>query len=318
LKGSSVRHGVLLVDKPSGPTSHDVVEMARHALGIRAVGHMGTLDPLADGLLLLGVGEGTKLMQFLGDLDKTYECTARLGARSSTYDAMGTIEPVADPSALTLEQIEQAAARFRGAIEQRPPSFSAVKVAGQPLYRYARRGEEVEARPRKVRVHSLEVAAFRPPDLELLLRVSGGTYVRSIVHDLGEVLGVGAYVARLRRTAVGPFRVDDAATITPEGAFAGDLDRAWRTLAEALGHWPRARVPDEWLGAVKNGATIAATGLEVSGAPLEADRLFALLDGRDRLLAVARCLVSRGEGTVVGGVRRGDFVLKPVRGFQDD
>jgi len=313
-----VRHGVLLVDKPSGPTSHDIVEFARHALGIREIGHMGTLDPLAIGLLLLGVGEGTKLMQFLLDLDKTYECTARLGARSSTYDAMGRVEPVADPSGVTIAQIEDVLGRFRGTIEQKPPSFSAIKVAGRPLYRYARKGEEVESRSRRVRVHSLEIVAWHPPDLALLLRVSGGTYVRSIVHDLGEALGVGAYVSRLRRTAVGPFNVSDAVGIGPDGAFAGDLDKAGRSLADALGHWPRVRVPDNLIAPVKNGAMIAATGLEVSPPPFEADRLYALLDGGNRLLAVVRCLVNRGEGVGFGGGRRGEFVLKPVRGFQDE
>lgn len=314
-----MNNGILLVDKPSGPTSHDVVEIARHALGIRRIGHMGTLDPLASGLLLLGIGEGTKLTPFLSDLDKAYECVARLGARSTTHDAMGTIEAEADPSGLDREQIEEAASRFRGTIEQRPPAFSAIKVAGRPMYDYARRGEAVELRPRRVHVHSLDVVAYNPPDLEMRLCVSSGTYVRSIVHDLGEALGVGGYVIQLRRTRIGPFDVADTVGVTADGAITGELEKAWRSLARALGHWTRVRLPDALVGAVRNGGAIAAAGLEVSQPPLEADHLYALLDGRDRLLAVARCLVSRGDMPVFGSRgERGELVLKPVRGFNDD
>jgi tRNA pseudouridine55 synthase len=313
-----LRHGIILVDKPSGPTSHDIVEIARHCLGIRQIGHTGTLDPLATGLLILGVGEGTKLTPFLSDLDKTYECTARLGARSSTYDAMGAIEPVADPTRLNPDQIEAAAAHFRGSIEQKPPVFSAIKVAGQPLYRYARRGEEVELQPRRVRVYALDVVSFHPPDLELRMNVSSGTYVRSIVHDMGAALGVGAYVTQLRRTAIGPFDVADAASLSAH-VTADALEKGWRSLAQALGHWTSVRVPDSLIAAVRNGGTIAATGLDVSQPPLVPDHLYALLDSGDRLLAVARCLVSRGEAAVAGGGGgRGEYLLKPVRGFREE
>jgi tRNA pseudouridine55 synthase len=315
-----VRHGILLVDKPSGPTSHDIVEMARHALGIRQIGHMGTLDPLATGLLLLGIGEGTKLQPFLAELDKTYECVARLGARSSTYDAMGTIETVAEPAGLERTVIEEAVGRFRGTIEQAPPPFSAVKVAGRPLYSYARRGEKVESRPRRVRVFSIDIVAWKAPDLELRMRVSSGTYVRSIVHEIGESLRVGAYVSQLRRTAVGLFDVADAVTLATGVTTPDDWEKGWRSLAEALNHWDWVRVPEALAGAAQNGATIGATGLATSRSPFEADRLYRLLDGGgDRLLAVARCLVSRGAAAVQGpGGGRGEFILKPVRVFHDE
>jgi len=317
-----VRHGILLVDKPSGPTSHDVVEIARHALGIRQIGHMGTLDPLATGLLLLGVGEGTKLTPFLSDLDKTYECTMRLGARSTTYDAMGAIEVVADSDALAAldrGRIEQAASRFRGAIEQQPPSFSAIKVAGRPMYDYARRGEEVELRPRRVRVYSLDIVTYSPPDVEMHMRVSSGTYVRSIVHDLGEALGVGGYVTRLRRTTVGPFNISDAVDVAAAGTGAGAFETGWRSLAQALAHWTWVGVPGALIGPIRNGGAIAAAGLAISKSALEADRLYALLDPDDRLIAVARCLVNRGDMTVFGNTTgRGELVLKPVRGFHEE
>jgi len=343
-----VRHGTILVDKPSGPTSHDIVEIVRHALGVRQVGHMGTLDPLATGLLLVGVGEATKLTPFLSGLDKTYECTARLGARSSTYDAMGTIETVADPVEVDRERIEEALEGFRGSIEQAPPPFSAVKVKGQPMYKYARRGEKVEPKPRRVRVHRFEIVNYAPPDLEIHLRVSSGTYVRSLVHDLGEKLDVGAYVSRLRRTAIGSFSVADAIAVhrleacateklgleafateklglearaTGDGVTADDFGKAWRSLAESLGHLASVRVPEELVGAVCNGGIIAARGLDsphAKPAPPQPDDLCALLDDRRRLLAVARCLVSRGDVAVHGSAaQRGDLVFKPVRVFTE-
>jgi tRNA pseudouridine55 synthase len=328
---------MVLVDKPVGPTSHDVVEILRHALGTRQVGHMGTLDPLATGLLLMGVGEGTKLTQFLLEMDKRYECTARLGARSTTYDSMGAIEEVADPSGLAREQVEAALERFRGAFEQRPPSFSAIKVQGRPLYDYARKGEEVERKPRRVRVHELTLWRFEPPEIELRMHVSSGTYVRSIVHDLGEALGVGAYVTQLRRTSVGPFDVRDALRITPEGAVEAvetlqgteggeggekvegktGIKQCFLTLAQALGHWRQLRVPDALLEAVRNGGTIAAGSLEYDPPALISDHQYALVDDAGRLVAVARCLVTHGDQKVFGNAGRGDLVLKPLRIFHD-
>ena len=313
-----MRHGILLVDKPCGPTSHDVVERVRHALGIKKVGHMGTLDPLATGLLLLGVGEGTKLTPFLSGLDKTYRCTARLGARSSTYDAMGEIESVGNPGDLGRERIEEALRAFRGTIEQLPPPFSAIKVKGRPLYKYARAGEEVERQARRVRIDALEIGDWSPPDLRLLMRVGSGTYVRSVVHDLGEALEVGAYVTELRRTAVGEFKVEEAIAVTVGGTFVAEIEKGMRTLAEGLSHMPQARVPDSLVAAVRAGGAIVADRLDPRPA-LEAHDQCALVDGEGRLLAVARTIVNRGEMKVpFGETRRGDRLLKPIRVFHNE
>lgn len=313
-------HGILLIDKPAGPTSHDVVEVVRHAFGIRKVGHMGTLDPLATGLLLIGIGEGTKLTPFLSGLDKTYTCTARLGARSSTYDSMGEIEDIGDPGCVERGRIEATLGDFRGTIEQLPPPFSAVKVKGRPLYKYARKGEAVERKSRRVRVEALEMVAWTPPDLALRMRVGSGTYVRSIVHDLGEKLGVGAHVTRLRRTAIGAFCVEDAVAVSVDGAIEGDAERAMRTLADGLAHMARVNVSEPHAAAVRSGNSVVAERLNPPPpASLGPDEICALVDGDGHLLAVARCVAGREPVQLpTGEARRGDRILKPVRVFHDE
>lgn len=213
--------GILLIDKPAGPTSHDVVERVRTALGTRRVGHAGTLDPPASGLLVLGVGKALKLLEFMEGHDKEYEFTVLFGRATDTDDATGRTLREADASALARGAVESALARFRGEIDQVPPRYSAVKVGGKRLHEEARKGREVAAPARKVTVHLLELHAWEPPRAEMRLVCSKGTYVRAIARDLGEALGVGACVERLRRTVSGPFRVADAAA--PEGDLSAVL-----------------------------------------------------------------------------------------------
>jgi tRNA pseudouridine55 synthase len=194
--------GILLVDKPKGKTSHDVVEEVRRGRGERRVGHAGTLDPLATGLLVLGLGKALRLLEFLQDHDKTYEFEVELGVLTETDDAEGArvdTRPVPSRDAL-----EGAAARLVGEIVQKPPRYSAVKVAGRKLYEYARAGREVEAPERRVRIHELALLSYEPPRARFRLRGSKGVYVRAVARDLG------GHVAELRRTASGPFRVEDA------------------------------------------------------------------------------------------------------------
>ncbi len=215
--------GLLLVDKPSGPTSHDIVDRVRKALGIRAVGHAGTLDPFASGLLILGIGKGTKALTALVGLDKTYEIEARLGARTDTFDREGAVmtdtRPITPPTEATIEAALQ---RFRGPIKQKAPLYSAIKRGGKKLYELARAGTATEAmRPeRDVTVYELTLKEFAWPRLVFVARVSSGTYIRSLVDDLGNALGVGGYVQELRRTRIGTHMVDDAANgegMTREG-----------------------------------------------------------------------------------------------------
>ncbi|MGH2540858.1 MAG: tRNA pseudouridine(55) synthase TruB [Actinomycetota bacterium] len=201
--------GLMLVDKPSGVTSHDVVDMVRRSLRTRKVGHAGTLDPMATGLLILGVGRATRLLRYLGDLSKSYAATGRLGEETDTLDADGQIVRSASVD-VSRAEIEDACAALVGDSLQTPPAYSAVKVGGRKLYEAARKGDALEAPARPIRVDAFEVSAFDGRDVEVRITCSGGTYVRVLVADVGRSLGCGAHLVRLRRTAIGPFRVEDA------------------------------------------------------------------------------------------------------------
>ena len=208
-----------LVAKPAGPTSHDVVDIARRALRQSRVGHLGTLDPFAEGLLVLVVGRATRLAPYAAGWRKTYEGVIRLGCTTTTDDRTGAVTATSDAwRRLDLETIRSAAAGLTGEIEQTPPAFSAVKVGGVRAYRKARRGEAVALAPRRVTVFELTATGWAGPDLAFHATVSGGTYLRSLARDLGERLGCGGHLAELRRTAVGPFRLEDAVparSVTP-------------------------------------------------------------------------------------------------------
>jgi tRNA pseudouridine55 synthase len=232
-------NAVLLVDKPAGPTSFDVVARVRRAFGRRAkVGHAGTLDPFATGLLLVLAGRATRLAPYLVGLDKRYLATLALGARSDSGDRDGDIEDTGAPIP-EREAFEACARAFTGAIEQVPPATSAIKVGGRRSYELARSGQAVELPPRRVMIHRLDVVAFDRDAATAVLDVicSKGTYVRALARDLGEAAGCGAYCRDLRRTAIGAFAVDDAGT--PDAVAATPSDPRWcRTPAAALGHLP--------------------------------------------------------------------------------
>lgn len=205
--------GLLLIDKPSGPTSHDIVDQVRRALGIRAVGHAGTLDPFASGLLILGVGKGTKALTALVGCDKTYEIEAHLGRSTDTFDREGVDTGKSfEDEPPTLEQVEAALTLFRGVIEQKAPLYSAIKRQGKKLYELARAGTATEEmRPtRTVTIHELTLLEYTWPTLTLRARVSSGTYIRSLVDDIGRTLHTGAFVQELRRTKIGEFDVRKA------------------------------------------------------------------------------------------------------------
>lgn len=208
--------GLVVVDKPSGMTSHDVVSRGRRLLGTRKVGHAGTLDPMATGVLVLGVGRATRLLGHLTLTDKAYDATIRLGASTTTDDAEGEVTATADTSGLDPADVERALERFVGDIEQVPTSVSAVKVEGKRAYQRVREGEEVRLDARPVTVHELTLHEQRPGErfeLDVSLRCSSGTYVRAIARDLGAALRVGGHLTALRRTAVGPFGLDRARTL---------------------------------------------------------------------------------------------------------
>ncbi len=209
--------GLLVVDKPAGPTSHDVVLDIRRLSGEKRIGHAGTLDPAATGVLLLLIGKATKLSErFLSD-DKTYSGTIRFGKTTDTLDAAGKTVDQRGAAGLTLEDVEKAAMSFVGDIKQIPPMVSAVKVNGQPLYKAARRGHVIDVPPRQVTVRSLTINGWRSGELaeaDFTIECSKGTYVRSIARDLGEKVGRGAHLSSLRRTRSGSFSVDDAVSLS--------------------------------------------------------------------------------------------------------
>jgi tRNA pseudouridine55 synthase len=202
---------LLLLDKPEGLTSHDVVERARRATGLARIGHSGTLDPMATGLLLLCAGNAARLQGFFTLMDKSYEGVIRFGRATATYDREGeTVGPERDASGVAAAAIEAAAAAFRGEFLQAPPPYSAKKVGGRKFYEMARRGESVPSVPKKVRVERLEFGEPKDGAVAFSISCSSGTYIRSIANELGQKLGCGAHLAALRRTRIGTFQVDDA------------------------------------------------------------------------------------------------------------
>lgn len=210
--------GILNVDKPEGMTSHDVVYRVRRLSGTKRVGHAGTLDPLATGVLIVCLGRATRMVEYLMGQLKTYETTIRLGQNTNTYDAEGEIVQERPIPPLPHDTLETFLAPFRGSIQQHPPAYSAIKQAGKPLYKLARQGLEVETKPRTITIYALETLEIALPVIRLRVVCSAGTYIRSLAHDLGQVIGCGGHVAALRRTAVGNFTTTQAApldTLTP-------------------------------------------------------------------------------------------------------
>ncbi len=221
-------NGLLLVDKPSGLTSHDVVDRIRRAAGMRRIGHTGTLDPAATGLLVLCLGAATRLSEHLTGLDKVYEGSMRFGVVTDSYDLDGTVLATNEVPALTLDAIQETCNRFIGDIRQVPPMVSAVKVGGERLYKRARHGETVEREARPVTVREFEVLEYTPPDASIRVRCTRGTYVRSLCHDVGEAIGCGAVLASLRRTFVGNFALEHA---LPVDAFTNREEVSNRLLS---------------------------------------------------------------------------------------
>jgi tRNA pseudouridine55 synthase len=243
--------GILLVDKPPGITSHDVVDIERRALGTRKIGHAGTLDPMATGLLVLGVGRATRLLRYLGDLPKTYQGTGRLGEETDTLDADGVVVRTA-PVHASREDVAGACRAMVGERLQAPPAYSAVKVGGRKLYDAARAGEAVQAPARRIRVDAFDVTEFDGSGFGFVVTCSGGTYVRVLVADVGSALGCGAHLARLRRTAIGPFRVADA---RPPGE-AGPLP-----IERAVAHLPRLVLGPEEARVASSGSVLGPEGI---------------------------------------------------------
>ena len=231
-------NGFVVIDKPAGITSHDVVSRVRRILGTRKVGHTGTLDPFATGVLPVAVNDGTKAIPFLDEGSKTYEALLCLGVATDTLDMTGTILSETDPSSITREKLISCLTDFTGAISQIPPMYSAIKQNGQPLYKLARRGVEVERKARDVEIYSLELLSFDLPHASIRVVCSRGTYVRSLADDIGRQLGCGAALQELRRTASGPFHIENAVTLTDfeTAAVEGRAEALSLSLMTVLDH----------------------------------------------------------------------------------
>jgi len=259
--GEETVDGLVVVDKPGGWTSHDVVARLRRIYGLRRVGHAGTLDPDATGVLLVGLGRATRLLRFLTDTGKVYRGEVGFGLATDTLDASGTETARGAMPGLTGPQLEAVLPRFLGAIEQIPPMVSAVKVGGRRLHERARQGEVVERAPRPVRIDRIEVESFTAGDFpraQLLVECGSGTYIRSLAADLGEALGGCAHLAWLRRLRVGPFPVEEARTLEE---IAESPEKALLPLAEAVRHLTRVDVDAETARGVAHGAVFPATAL---------------------------------------------------------
>lgn len=276
-------NGILLINKPSGPTSHDIVDEARRLLGVRKIGHGGTLDPIASGLLILGVGKGTRILEYFIHSDKVYRAQIRLGLITETFDITGEIREE-HPCDVTEEEVVKALKSLEGEVLQVPPAYSAKKYKGRKLYELAREGKIIRLPPKKVNVYSVEIVKIDLNEhfVEAVFKVSSGTYIRSLCMELGYRLGCGAVMSGLVRLQQGPLKLDDAVDIediSPERIIP---------INEALAWMPAITVDEEGAEKVKNGGQIYAPHvLEIAGDfPKDAD--IRILDPSGELLAIAK------------------------------
>jgi tRNA pseudouridine55 synthase len=257
----NVVSGVLVIDKPIGLTSHDVVQIIRRGTGIRRAGHTGTLDPRASGVLVVLIGPAVRLSEYVSASDKRYQATIRLGSSTDTYDAEGVVtQSTVSVDEITEEQFTEVLQEFIGEIEQVPPPYSAVKIKGKKAYEMAREGEEVDLTPRKINVYSLEVLEWALPEVVIDVYCSSGTYVRSLANDLGNRLECGAHLVGLRRTKSGRFTLRDAVPLRrlQEAFDAGDWYRHLIPAAEALADWPMVELNADEVELVRHGHRVPA------------------------------------------------------------
>lgn len=292
-KTRGLYHGYLIIDKPAGMTSHDVVGRVRRVLGERRVGHAGTLDPAATGVLPIAVGLATRTVEYLSDASKAYVAEVTFGVTTDSADIDGVVTDVADASGLTEKGVEGLVASFAGPQLQVPPMHSAIKVGGQRMYDLARKGEEIDLPPRPITIHEIELVAWEPPVATVYVHCSKGTYVRSLARDLGERASCGAYMSNLVRVATGPFTLNDAIRLDELEDLL--LTEPWEQIAThpdaSLWSWPAVVVDEREAASWRNGNPINVPGLTGG----------------------ARVYDSGGAWLGVGEVEEGNGVLRPAK-----
>ena len=281
--------GILNINKPTGRTSFSIVALVKRLSGERRVGHAGTLDPDASGVLPVCLGQGTRIVQFLMDTTKSYRAEIELGVTTDTYDASGEITGQTDPSGISAEQVESALAPFRGDIQQIPPDYSAVKYRGRPLYKWARAGIKVETKSRLAKIYRLDLLDFKSPVATIEVECGKGTYIRSLAHDLGQNLGCGACLKSLVRLHCGPFHINNSISLPElEEAFHyGYWERLLRPIDTVLSQWAAVVVSDDTGRLIRNGSPLV----------LEKDDTLALPP------ADSRCRAYTSDGQFIGLLR---------------
>jgi tRNA pseudouridine55 synthase len=310
MRGFSRRvNGIIVVDKAAGITSYDVVRQFKRVMPEVKIGYLGTLDPLATGVLPLLLGEGTKLAPFLETGRKVYEATLYLGATTDTQDREGRVLETVDLGSydLSAENVEKVMQRFRGRIMQRPPMYSALKLNGEPLYKLARRGEEAERALREVEIYGLQVTEITPPTLHLYIECSKGTYIRTVAHDIGEQLGCGAHLAELRRIRSGPFGLEDALTLDDieDLAHKDELHERISPLPKVMSFLPAVELKEDDALQIRNGQAVPLEGFHQKS---------------EEHGTVVRVVARKdGEFIAIGCIQhiKGDLMLRPLRVFHD-
>ncbi|PLX80365.1 MAG: tRNA pseudouridine(55) synthase TruB [Desulfuromonas sp.] len=298
-------HGFLLIDKPAGITSHDIVRQIRRKLHIKRVGHGGTLDPMATGLVPVAIGDATRLLEFYSDSDKGYSATMRLGVTTDSQDAEGEVVATADWQSVTPDTVEQTLTSMQGDLDQVPPMFSALKKDGTPLYKLARQGIEVERKARRITIRSIAMTACELPSVSFDVVCSKGTYIRTLAHDVGQSLGCGAHLTALRRFRHGPYEI--AAAIRLEDFVAASDEQAAAMLIpllEMLPDLPLGRLSDEAIPRLLNGIPPQSDEVDFDADCVGGDIVRLVAGGR--LLAVAEFDPARTRE------KRGDFILSRV------
>lgn len=289
--------GLLIINKPKGVTSHDVIDRLRRILGISKIGHTGTLDPDATGVLSVCIGKATKLAQYTSEPEKEYRVVMKLGEVTDTQDASGRVIKEAMDFNITTENILEAFKKFTGTIKQIPPMYSAVKVGGTPLYKMARKGKEIAREPREINIKEINLMDYSDKFVKFDVVCSKGTYVRTLCNDIGEYLGVGAHTYSLERLASGPFNIKDSFTIDEvEGLYkAGHLESRLISLEGMIAWMPCVKVKSSWDGAVKNGRSIPSEAINEMTGKFSKDNRVRIMGSEGELLSIGTSLYGSDE-----------------------